>query len=142
MKIELKANEIEHDRNPDGLEIAIAGFQGDPSVVPPSQVFLEVYQGKLLIHTWDGSGSDPATVSIAPLAPALPESGKPKVRRVRLALTVTVPESTTAAQVAECLNAALDEENGQNWNDWIVGAVAVTHDAIGAATEEELGIIG
>jgi len=65
MKLELKPQEIAH---PHGLEIAVDGFTGDPTGVKPSQVFVEVYEGKLRIHVWTGESEDPTlSAEIVPL---------------------------------------------------------------------------
>jgi hypothetical protein len=67
MKLELKPNEIAY---PDGLEIAVDGFTGDPGSVKPAQVFIEVYEGKLRVHVWTGESEDPTvTTEILPLLP-------------------------------------------------------------------------
>lgn len=44
---------------PLGLSISVAGFKGDISGEPPSQVFIELYNGKLRVHVWNGT-EDPA----------------------------------------------------------------------------------
>jgi hypothetical protein len=65
MKLELKPEEIAY---PNGLEIAVEGFAGDPADVKPSQVFLEVHEGRLKIYVWNGDNEDPAaSVEIQPL---------------------------------------------------------------------------
>jgi hypothetical protein len=33
-------------------------------VSQPSQVFLEIYEGQLRVHVWDGSSQDPTTTVI------------------------------------------------------------------------------
>jgi hypothetical protein len=57
MQIVLKSEEIAH---PNGLEIAVEGFKGDIGDEVPSQVFMEVYDGKLRVHVWNG-GQDPVS---------------------------------------------------------------------------------
>lgn len=53
----------------EGLEISVKGFKGDQSCEEtPCQIFIEVYEGKLRINTWDGSSQDPASVAIDPLS--------------------------------------------------------------------------
>lgn len=49
-----------------GLEIHVKGFKGETTAEKgqETQVFIEVYEGQLQIHTWDGSGEDPVTVII------------------------------------------------------------------------------
>jgi hypothetical protein len=65
VKLELKPEQIEH---PNGLEIAVEGFAGDPSGVKPSQVIIEIGDGMLHVHVWSGDSPDPcATVRIVPL---------------------------------------------------------------------------
>jgi len=65
MKLELKPEEIAH---PNGLEIAVEGFTGDPGGVKPSQVFVEVYEGKFKVHVWTSGDEDPTiSVEVLPL---------------------------------------------------------------------------
>ena len=67
MKLQLEPAQIEH---PHGLEISIEGFAGDPGGVQPSQVFIEIYEGQLHVHVWNGDAPDPcATVRIDPVEP-------------------------------------------------------------------------
>ena len=49
-----------------GLEIGVLGFQSNPTDAEsqPSQVFLEIYEGQLRVHVWDGSSQDPTTTVI------------------------------------------------------------------------------
>ena len=61
MKIEF--NEDELGSGKDGLEIAVKGFKGYEN----SQVYIEVYEGKLAVRVWDGMQEDPVTtVKIEP----------------------------------------------------------------------------
>jgi len=62
VRYSLDESEITHPR---GLEIAIEGFAGDVGGVTPVQVFVEVYNGQLQVHVWDG-GEDPAQTIIIP----------------------------------------------------------------------------
>jgi hypothetical protein len=67
MKLELKPGEIAY---PGALEIAVEGFPGDTTGIKPSQVLIEVYEGKLRFHLWTENGEDPTvTIEIEPLAP-------------------------------------------------------------------------
>ena len=67
MKIALKPQEVAY---PDGLEIAVDGFTGDPGSVKPAQVFIEVHEGKLRVHVWTGESEDPTVITeILPLPP-------------------------------------------------------------------------
>jgi hypothetical protein len=52
----------------EGLEISVKGFKSNPTdhESDPIQVYIEVYEGKLQVHTWDGSSEDPASVKIDP----------------------------------------------------------------------------
>jgi hypothetical protein len=55
---------------PEGLEIGVRGFMDSPDTDPnfPSQIYIEVYEGKLRVHVWDGSSENPvSTTEIAPL---------------------------------------------------------------------------
>lgn len=56
MKITFSRNELDSN-NGGGLEIAVAGFQGDTGK-NPVQIFVEWYNGKLAVHLWDGSSED------------------------------------------------------------------------------------
>jgi len=49
-----------------GLEIGVLGFQSNPTDAEsqPSQVFLEIYEGQLKVHVWDGYSEDPTTIVI------------------------------------------------------------------------------
>lgn len=61
MKLMLERETVTHPR---GLEIGVSGFPGD-GAKSPCQVFIEVYQGVLQIHVWDGTQEDPvASVKI------------------------------------------------------------------------------
>jgi hypothetical protein len=66
MRIELDANSLGYGCK--GLEIGVIGFQSNPTDTEdePSQVFIEVYEGQLRVHVWDGHSQDPATTLIAP----------------------------------------------------------------------------
>ena len=59
MRIELDANSLGCGCK--GLEIGVLGFQSNPTdaVSQPSQVFLEIYEGQLRVHVWDGSSHEP-----------------------------------------------------------------------------------
>jgi len=52
-----------------GLEIGVKGFRSNPGDHErfPSQVYIEVYEGKLRVCVWDGRSEDPATHDIEPL---------------------------------------------------------------------------
>jgi hypothetical protein len=51
---------------PSGLEIGIKGFETDPSANDdsPTQVYIEIYEGVLQVHVWDGTSQDPQTIKI------------------------------------------------------------------------------
>ena len=40
--------------------------KGCPDAEPTEQVYIEVFEGKLRVHVWDGSESDPKTIEIKP----------------------------------------------------------------------------
>lgn len=48
-----------------GLSINIPGFKGNPAETEPSQIYIEYYEGKLLVHIWRGE-PDPMTIEIPP----------------------------------------------------------------------------
>ena len=66
MILNLKAGDLKYENNRT-LEISVEGFRGDPSCVVPIQVYIEVYEGKLRVHVWDGSSQDPQSLVIDPL---------------------------------------------------------------------------
>lgn len=47
-----------------GLEVCVPGFKGDPAVFHPPQILIEVQEGKLQVHVWDGNSQDPRTTTI------------------------------------------------------------------------------
>ena len=67
MRIELNADSL--GINSQGLEIGIKGFKSSPTDVDsePTQVYIEIYEGKLRVHVWDGSSQDPQSIVIDPL---------------------------------------------------------------------------
>jgi hypothetical protein len=64
MKLELQPIQIAYPR---GLEISVEGFSGEMSHERPSQVYIEVYEGKLRVHVWRRDSEDPeASIEIRP----------------------------------------------------------------------------
>jgi len=63
MLIEIAPPEISA---PQGLEIGVRGFQSSPTDHKqfPSQVYIEVYEGKLRVCVWNGSSEDPAAIHV------------------------------------------------------------------------------
>ena len=55
MKLQLDTHSL--GTGPAALEIGVKGFQGDPTAADedPSQVYIEIYEGKLRVCVWDGS---------------------------------------------------------------------------------------
>jgi hypothetical protein len=75
MDLLLRPEDVAYRR---GLSISVLGFKGDSSGEPPSQVFIEVYHGKLRVHVWNGA-EDPATTT--EIEQVLPRSdGKERAR--------------------------------------------------------------
>jgi hypothetical protein len=73
MRLELKSDDIAY---PNGLEVAIEGFASDTGGIRPSQVFVEVYEGNLRVHVWNGDDEGPTvSVTIPPLPPPSPAVG-------------------------------------------------------------------
>lgn len=55
--------------NVGGLEISVPGFKGSPTDLEnsPTQIYIEIYEGKLNVHVWGSNNSeDPITVIIDP----------------------------------------------------------------------------
>lgn len=70
MKLILKAEQIAY---PNGLEIAVEGFAGDIGDIQPSQLFLEVHEGKPKVHVWTTMEEDPSvSAEIQPLPVQVP----------------------------------------------------------------------
>lgn len=67
MRLEFAAGHLGTGTN--ALEIGVIGFNSNPTdaEAQPSQVCIEVYEGKLRVHVWDGSSQDPQTTIINPL---------------------------------------------------------------------------
>jgi hypothetical protein len=75
VRLELQPQEVAHPR---GLEIAVAGFPGHPLDAKSGQVFIEIYDGKLLIYVWTGETSAPtATMEVLPINGAVLEHATP-----------------------------------------------------------------
>jgi hypothetical protein len=68
MRVEFENDCLGSDSN--ALEIGVKGFEGDPTAddSQPTQVFIEVYEGTLSVHVWDGSSEDPQSIHIQRLA--------------------------------------------------------------------------
>ena len=56
LQLTLKPEDIAY---PHGLSISVEGFRGDIGHEVPSQIFVEVYEGSLRVHVWNGE-EDPA----------------------------------------------------------------------------------
>jgi hypothetical protein len=65
MQIVLKPEEVTH---PHGLAVTVAGFKGDVGHEVPSQVFIEIYEGRLRVHVWDGAEDPVSSVDIERLS--------------------------------------------------------------------------
>lgn len=65
MRIELDPKQIRGARG-EGLEIVVKGFNGCPADELPAQVYVELYEGRLKVHVWDGSSEGPQTTTIEP----------------------------------------------------------------------------
>jgi hypothetical protein len=68
MKLELDPEEIAY---PNALEITVERFKGDTGGgTKPSQLLIEVYEGKLRVHVWTKESEDPTvTTEIEPVQP-------------------------------------------------------------------------
>jgi hypothetical protein len=67
MRLQFSAGEL---TTPQGLEIGVIRFQSSPADSKnfPSQVYIEIYEGKLRVCVWNGSSEDPAAIhEIEPL---------------------------------------------------------------------------
>jgi hypothetical protein len=67
MRLVLDKNSLGSDGA--GLEIGVKGFKSSPTDADSerTQVYIEIYEGKLKVHVWDGSSEDPSTVEINPI---------------------------------------------------------------------------
>ena len=107
MKLDFEPEDITY---PLGLEISVDGFMGDGSSLKPSQVYMEVYEGKLRVHVWSQSAHDPeVSVDIRPLplqprsrrAPCL-QSGRQKLQSVVLTLQYCLETFEQNCQCGRC----------------------------------------
>ncbi len=77
MKLELQPIQIAY---PLGLEISVEGFSGELTRERPSQVYIEVYEGKLRVHVWRQDSEDPeASIEIAPQPAQVSAASDPTV---------------------------------------------------------------
>lgn len=62
MKMKLNARDLKN-----GFEISVAEFNGDPTSAEedPNQIYLEVYQGKLILYAFNGA-EDPTKIVFEP----------------------------------------------------------------------------
>ena len=63
-RIVIDPKEIDHQAGRTGIEIEVKGYKGDMTDANPSQVFIEVYEGQLKVHVWNGTDEDPHTHTI------------------------------------------------------------------------------
>lgn len=59
--ISLKPDTLVNDRGGHGFTITIPGFEGNPQMKDPEQIFIEIIDGQLKIHVWHGL-EDPTTL--------------------------------------------------------------------------------
>lgn len=64
MELLLKSQELAY---PQGLAISVEGFKGDMGHHVPCQVFIEVHEGKLRVHVWNGGEDPESTIQIDPV---------------------------------------------------------------------------
>jgi hypothetical protein len=49
----------------EGVEIKIAGCTGDPTEkAPGTALYIEHYEGEILVHIWDGTSQDCQTIKL------------------------------------------------------------------------------
>jgi hypothetical protein len=107
MKMDIQPEDITYPR---GLEISVDGFMGDLGSVTPSQVYMEVYEGKLRVHVWARNTHDPeASVDIAPLPSkrrprrkSKARDGEQKLRSVVLTLQYCLETFEHTCQCGQC----------------------------------------
>jgi hypothetical protein len=64
MKFKFTKEELTYE-GAGGLEIKIEGCPGDPTDTDPGTVvFIEYYEGKVLVHVWDGTKQDCDTLEL------------------------------------------------------------------------------
>ena len=63
MRLQLAAPELDA---PQGLEIGVIGFKSSPAEdqTCPTQVYVEIYEGKLRVCVWNGSSEDPVAIHL------------------------------------------------------------------------------
>ena len=61
-KVVLDLADVENDQGCGGFELQVRGYEGNPEeeTKDTAQVFIEKYDGRVMIHVWDGA-SDPVT---------------------------------------------------------------------------------
>lgn len=64
VRLTLTPQELDYNKG-GGLCISVPGYQGNPEDAEPNQVWIEVYEGKLRVHVWNG-GQDPTTTECLP----------------------------------------------------------------------------
>jgi len=61
MQLSVKPEQITY---PLGISISVDGFKGDIGHDVPSQVFIEIHEGRLRVHVWNGDEDPVATTEI------------------------------------------------------------------------------
>jgi hypothetical protein len=63
IKINVDETTIDNTNGGKGIEIKVDGYKGNPECPDEAQIFIEVYEGKLRVHVWNGN-NDPETIEI------------------------------------------------------------------------------
>ena len=70
-KLILSPHSLDNNEGGGGLEIEVLGYKGDIEGDHQTNVFLEIYEGKLRVHVWNGN-QDPITTECSPSKPTTP----------------------------------------------------------------------
>ena len=55
IQLNVPPSEIDNSEGGKGIEITIPGYKNNPEDPHGAQIFIEVYQGKVRVHVWNGT---------------------------------------------------------------------------------------
>ena len=65
-KINFSHKELDNNQGSGGVEIRVDGYKNNPQCPDEAQIFIEIYEGKLRVHVWNGK-QEPHSILIDPL---------------------------------------------------------------------------
>lgn len=63
-QIRTSINELDNNNGSGGIEILIPGALGNPNDVIPTPIFLEYYEGKVMLRVWNGKDDPDVSIEI------------------------------------------------------------------------------